>query len=166
MITFRLVTEKELDVVRELAAEIFPHTYGAIISAEQIGYMMEMMYSRDSLRRQMSEEGQVFHLICIDGEPCGYFSLQPRMDGIVVLQKLYLMPSMQGKGLGRAMLDEAVLYVRKTYPEANAMQLYVNRENRAKEFYLRYGFRIIATRDNPIGNGYFMNDYIMEFAVV
>lgn len=163
MVTFRLVTEKELDVVRELAAEIFPQTYCGIISAEQIGFMMEMMYSRDSLRRQMGEEGQVFHLIAVDGQPCGYYSLQPRTDGIVVLQKLYLKPSMQGKGLGRAMLDEAVSYVRKAYPEANAMQLYVNRENRAKEFYLRYGFSVIATRDNPIGNGYFMNDYIMEF---
>lgn len=166
MVTFSLVTEKELDVVRKLAADIFPQTYGGIISAEQIEYMMVMMYSEDSLRRQMSEEGQVFQLICVDGEPCGYFSLQPRTDGIVVLQKLYLLSSMQGKGLGRAMLDEAVSYVRETYQEATTIQLYVNRENRAKEFYLRYGFSIIATRDNPIGNGYFMNDYVMEFVVV
>ena len=44
---------------------------------------------------------------------------------------------------------------------AKILQLNVNRFNKAKDFYLAMGYKIIAEEDIPIGN-YFMNDYIME----
>jgi ribosomal protein S18 acetylase RimI-like enzyme len=45
---------------------------------------------------------------------------------------------------------------------AKALQLQVNRFNKAKEFYEKLGFTVIKTADFDIGNGYFMNDYVME----
>lgn len=166
MITVGLIEEKDLGIVRDLAKEIFPRTYAQIIPAEQIEYMMEMMYSMPSLRRQLVDEKQVFHLVRFNGIPCGYFSLECKSVDTFILQKLYLLPSMQGKGVGRRMMDEAVSYIRREHPEVRNLQLYVNRENRATDFYLRYGFREIATRDQPVGNGYFMNDYIMELSLL
>jgi hypothetical protein len=43
--------------------------------------------------------------------------------------------------------------------------LQVARKNKAKYFYEKLGFTVIATADFDIGNGYFMNDYIMELAL-
>jgi len=45
---------------------------------------------------------------------------------------------------------------------ANTLQLQVNRNNIAVNFYKKHGFKIIAEEDFDIGNGYFMNDYVME----
>ena len=45
---------------------------------------------------------------------------------------------------------------------AKTLQLNVNRNNIAKTFYEKLGFKVIRTEDIDIGNGYFMNDYIME----
>jgi hypothetical protein len=38
----------------------------------------------------------------------------------------------------------------------------VNRYNKAKDFYEKAGFKIIETVDIEIGNGFYMNDYVME----
>jgi ribosomal protein S18 acetylase RimI-like enzyme len=41
----------------------------------------------------------------------------------------------------------------------------VNRENKAIGFYNKLGFTIIAEEDIPIGNGFFMNDYVMQISL-
>jgi ribosomal protein S18 acetylase RimI-like enzyme len=43
--------------------------------------------------------------------------------------------------------------------------LNVNRENPALGFYKKKGFEVIKTEDIDIGNGYFMNDYVMRLKV-
>ena len=41
------------------------------------------------------------------------------------------------------------------------MELNVNRNNKALQFYEHMGMRKLREGDFPIGNGYYMNDYIM-----
>jgi hypothetical protein len=42
------------------------------------------------------------------------------------------------------------------------LQLDVNRQNRARYFYEKQGFKIKTEKDTDIGNGYWMRDFIME----
>ncbi len=42
------------------------------------------------------------------------------------------------------------------------VELNVNRQNKAVDFYKNIGFKIIKEVDIPIGEGYFMNDYVMQ----
>ena len=51
--------------------------------------------------------------------------------------------------------------IKKTKERA-IVQLNVNRHNNALNFYLKHGFSIIHEEDNDIGEGYFMNDYVMQ----
>jgi ribosomal protein S18 acetylase RimI-like enzyme len=44
------------------------------------------------------------------------------------------------------------------------LELNVNRQNTAIGFYKKLGFKIIAEEDIPIGNGFFMNDYVMQIS--
>jgi len=44
----------------------------------------------------------------------------------------------------------------------NRLLLQVNRDNNANGFYEKHGFTILKEIDLAIGNGYFMNDYVME----
>ena len=57
MITTRKATTADISLINELATETFPYTYREILTPEQIDYMMDWMYSPESLRRQMEEEG-------------------------------------------------------------------------------------------------------------
>lgn len=162
MNTIRIATTKDIPLIRQLAEQVFPETYKNIITPEQCRYMMEMMYSEESLRRQMTEEGHVYQLLSVDGEAAGYVSVQPIESDLYELQKIYVLPRFQGRHLGRTLFDAAVALVKKLHPEPCRIFLHVNRYNKAKTFYEHLGLKVTKQGDYDIGHGYFMNDYIME----
>ena len=79
---------------------------------------------------------------------------------IFKLHKIYILPIHQGRGTGKFVIDQIINDIMPN--GATALQLNVNRNNTAKDFYQKIGFEILRTEDVDIGNGYFMNDYIME----
>ena len=77
MFKIRKATLDDLSTIRSLADIVFPHTYREILSSEQLDYMMDWMYSDESLRRQMIAEGHLYYIAYKEGEPVGYVSIQP-----------------------------------------------------------------------------------------
>ena len=149
-----------------MADVAFRHTYRELLSTEQIEYMMDWMYSMDSLKKQL-ENGHVFHIVKEGEIPCGYMSIGAEsIDnhgiGIFHLHKIYILPSYQGRGLGRLMLDRAKDFALKNKVTEHArIELNVNRYNKAVSFYRHYGMKILSQGDFHIGKGFYMNDYIM-----
>lgn len=159
MYNIRKATIVDIPLIRELTFNVWPQTYAAIISAQQIEFMLEMMYSEASLKKQMNEGAQ-FIIVYDESEPVGFASYQKVSPTIFKLHKIYVLLSQQGKGTGRLMIAYIIENIGQT--GATSLQLQVNRENKAKKFYEKLGFTVIEEADFDIGNGYFMNDYIME----
>lgn len=164
----RRAEKSDIELIRQLADVAFRDTYKDILSADQMEYMMEWMYSSESMERQM-DEGHVYFIVSDGNRNVGYLSLelQGSTEGVNVyhLQKLYLLPEEQGKGYGRRMFQFAVDYVRGQGNLPSRIELNVNRNNTALTFYEHLGMRRLCQGDFPIGNGYFMNDYIMGYDV-
>lgn len=159
----RKATVGDIPAIRAMAEIAFPDTYKDILSPEQLEYMMQWMYSEESLRRQMTIDGHRFFVI--DGK--GYVSF--RTDGMTDdgvrryhLEKLYITPECQGCGLGRRLFHKVVDEVLAESNGSAVIELNVNRNNKALAFYQRLGLHIDRSGDFPIGNGFFMNDYIMQ----
>lgn len=76
------------------------------------------------------------------------------------LEKLYVMPEARKTGLGRELFDTICGWVTSREPRA-LLELNVNRSNPALGFYERLGMARARSGDFPIGNGFYMNDYIM-----
>lgn len=151
--------EKDIPLIRNLSMKIWPQTYATILSEDQIKYMLDMMYSEVSLQKQMTEHHEF--IIVNDGkDPIGFASFNMSEPGIYKLQKIYVMPENQGKGTGKFVINEIIKAMMRK--GGTALQLNVNRNNKAKEFYEKLGFAVIREEDNDIGNGYVMNDYVME----
>lgn len=161
MFTVRKATLKDCELIRKLAQEAFPATYREILSPDQLEYMMEWMYSAESLKKQMTEEGHVYFIGYTEGEACGYVSVQPEGENLFHLQKIYVLPSFQGLHLGRQLFHTAIGYIKEVHPAPCRMELNVNRSNKALDFYEHMGMKKLREGDFPIGNGYYMNDYIM-----
>ena len=158
-LSIRRASEKDIGLIRELSLKIWPPTYSAIIPPEQIQYMLELMYSEPALRKQMKEQHE-FIIVSDGAEPIGFASISLLDPGTYKLHKLYVLPGKQGKGVGRFVIEQLIkAIIRKG---GNSLRLNVNRNNKAKDFYERLGFIQIAVEDIDIGNGYFMNDYVME----
>jgi diamine N-acetyltransferase len=152
-------TLSDIPLIRDLTYKVWPQTYAAILSQEQIDYMLEMMYSEASLQKQFND-GCQFIIIYDEGEAAGFASYQEIKPAIYKLHKIYVLSSQQGKGTGRFMIDYIASEIRQK--GATALQLQVSRKNKARNFYEKLDFTVIDEADFDIGNGYFMKDYIME----
>ena len=162
MLSIRIAAVTDIPLIRELTFAVWPQTYSNIISKTQIDYMLDMMYSQASLQKQITEEGCTF-IIAYDGkEPVGFASYNEPKPHTWKLNKIYVLQSQQGKGTGKFIINYIITEIKKL--NAKALQLQVNRHNNAKLFYEKLGFTVIDTSDLDIGNGYFMNDYIMELS--
>lgn len=156
-------TTDHLTVIHKLAYRIWPTTFGGILTDEQIAYMLNWMYSIPSLQKQL-EEGCHFLILKEDENAVGYASYQLNViEGVTKLHKIYLLPSVQGKGLGKLLIMEVIKRAKEN--KQSFLQLNVNRYNKAAHFYTRLGFQVVKEVNNDIGNGYFMNDYVMELTL-
>ena len=107
----RHLSKDELWQVRELALQIFPVTYREIVVPEQIDYMMELFYTPENLLQQY-ESGQVFLIIYSEGKASGFASYTPLNDhGEFKLNKIYVDTRLQGKGLGRILINDVILRI-------------------------------------------------------
>lgn len=174
----RRASTADISAIRAIASVAFPATYSGILTPGQLDYMMEWMYSEESLRRQMGGEGHTFFLI----DNVGYVSFRyDRRDGdgfeVYHLEKLYVLPEYQKSGLGRLFFElvcnEAVKdsslrqgASSEAVPAAGVrIELNVNRNNPSVGFYERIGMYRRRQGDFPIGGGYYMNDYIMALDI-
>jgi GNAT superfamily N-acetyltransferase len=163
MLSIQKATAADIPLIRQLTFAIWPQTYSSIITKEQIDYMLEHMYNAVTLQKQMEEDGCTFIIVYDDEEPVAFASYNETEPTIWKLNKIYILPSQQGKGTGKFIINYIVDEIKAK--SAKALQLQVNRENKAKDFYENLGFKIIQTADFDIGNGFFMNDYVMELTL-
>ena len=155
-------TEKDIELIRELTFRVWPQTYAEILTPDQITYMLDLMYSAASLQKQM-EEGSQFLVVYEEQEPVAFAAYMPKSRSVYKLDKIYVLPSQQGKGTGKFLIEQVVQEVKEK--GGRSLQLNVNRHNKARYFYEKLGFVVIDEGDFDIGQGYFMNDYIMELPI-
>jgi ribosomal protein S18 acetylase RimI-like enzyme len=160
-ILFQPATAGDIPVIRDLASRIWREHYPGIITREQIDYMLERMYAADVIRDEMANKGHRYVLARRSGEPVGFVAfVQEPAEHAVKIGKLYLLPSLHGKGIGRRMLqlvkDEALR------SGARTITLFVNKKNtRAIRAYERFGFGKAGGVVTDIGGGFVMDDYLM-----
>lgn len=159
ILTIRNASVKDIPLIRTLAFQVWPQTYRPILSPPQVKYMMRIIYGEDALRRQI-QAGHQFIIVYNSGVPVGFASFSETAPTVFKLHKIYIHANQQGKGVGKFVLEQVINSIKPR--GASVLQLNVNRNNKAKDFYTSQGFSIIRSEDIDIGSGYFMNDYVME----
>jgi GNAT superfamily N-acetyltransferase len=156
-----LASKSDLKIIHDLAHQIWPITYKEIISGDQIAYMLNWMYALDVLERNF-KEGQDFYIAFEGNRPLGFMALEYNYENesTVKLQKLYVLPTLHGKGIGRLLVNKAKeVSILKNYKQ---IVLNVNKQNPACQFYLKQGFKVDREEILRIGEGFVMDDYIMN----
>lgn len=154
---FKKATKADVALIAHLADSIWRKHYITIITMEQIDYMLDLMYSATSLAKQM-DEGHEFTLVYSKEKPIGYISLSSADGKNYFLHKFYIEVEDQGKGVG----SELFTHVLNQMPNAESIELCVNRENfKTVNFYFKHGFVIKKIINQDIGGGFYMNDFVM-----
>ena len=165
MIAVKKTGPENIPAIQELAQVTWAVAYASIITPEQMSYMLDLFYSNNSLHEQI-EKGHQFIIAWEEGIAVGFASYSPKSDeepSVYRLHKIYIDPNQQGKGTGKILLDFIIADIKPA--AATELELNVNRSNNALGFYQKFGFVIIREEDIDIGNGYFMNDYVMTLAL-
>jgi diamine N-acetyltransferase len=157
----RAAGKGDIITIEQLARRIWPATYSNILTPAQLDYMLDYFYTPESLENQMIKQGHSFIICLLDEVPVGFasWSLIDK-PAIYKLHKLYVDTIIQGKGIGKKLVD----YIEEKLLEdnASALRLNVNRHNKARNFYEKIGFTIIREEDVDIGHGIYQVDYVME----
>jgi ribosomal protein S18 acetylase RimI-like enzyme len=161
MIEFKIVDNKKaIAQVYNLAKEIWNQHYLPIIGQEQVDYMLDKFQSERAIKEQIAE-GYKYYLIIdnqIDNQvEVGYFSVKDKAAKLF-LSKLYVLDSFRGKGIGK----QGIKFIKSAF-EHPVIQLTVNKNNfNSIAFYKKVGFKIVEDVVTDIGNGFVMDDYVME----
>lgn len=154
-------TTEDIPLIQTIAEQTWRPTYGHILTEEQTLFMLDMMYSSESLTRQFETNTFIF---AYEGDtPLGFACFESKNDEVMKLHKLYMLPAAQGKGIGKLLIQEVAKYAKQQ--GLKFVHLNVNRNNKAIGFYEKQGFKIIKEEDINIGNDYWMNDYVMQLEV-
>lgn len=142
-----------------MATKIWNASYVDMISRDQSEYMLEKYLSPGSIMEQIAE-GTIYALITEGGDDAGFVAY--RIDGEkLFLSKFYIDKEYRHTGLATYSLR----HITKIAEKLKLRQIYltVNRKNvEAISAYEHWGFVSVDDVDTYIGNGFFMNDHIME----
>jgi GNAT superfamily N-acetyltransferase len=157
--------KEDIGIIQMLAEIIWPEAYKKIISAAQLRYMLDLIYSETALTAQI-EKGHQFILAIENNEAIGFASFSQKNDEEPTtfrLHKIYVLPNVSTKGIGSFLLSYVCNESKKQ--GATLLELNVNKYNTAMQFYLKKGFTVLRDEVIDIGGGYVMDDYVRVLAL-
>lgn len=162
MVEFKRATEIDIPVIRKLAEQSWNSAYSTILSADQIEYMLTQMYSEKEITVQIQNPNYHYYIILNEAVEAGFIGFQLHYENETTkLHRIYLLEEFKGKGLGKKGLQ----FLKEKVAESsdNRIILNVNKDNPARKIYESQGFTIFHEEVFDIGNGFVMDDYLMEF---
>ena len=156
------LTPADFDTVATLAHTIWHAHYGSFIDPAQLDYMLAGRFTAENLQRYVDSDVRWLRVLRVDGAAAGYcsWSLGERADEMK-LEQLYVSSDHKGRGLGGRMMRciEADALARGR----PLLFLTVNKGNADSiAIYRKSGFTVREAAVFDIGNGYVMDDYVME----
>lgn len=161
MITFSEITnEHDLHILASKADEVWHEYFIGLLSKEQVDYMVDKFQSYDSMSLQIHDNGYQYYFIMDDSEILGYIGIH-KEPSRMFLSKLYLMKENRGHGYASMAFDFLCDICKKN--GLKSIYLTVNKYNEHSILvYKAKGFSIVDSCVTDIGQGFVMDDYIME----
>ncbi len=162
MIELRKVKVEEINELSKLATKIVKEHYDPIIGEETNAYMLNLFQTPEGLKKQM-DDGYDFFWAILDDVKVGYFAFKPK-EGRMYLSKLYIDKEYRGRKIASTIFD----YLVKTTKSQNMTKIFLNVNKHNDDtlaIYKHLGFVKIKAEVNPIGHGYYMDDYVLEYTI-
>lgn len=125
----RMYEEKDLDFIVDLDEQTF-----------------SMPWGRESFQSSLKMDYNFCLILEDDGEKKG-FLLISAVAGEGELIKISVVPNVQGKGYGKALLEKGLLIWKKQNVEIAFLEVRISNE-RAKRLYEKMGFSMVGVRKN------------------
>lgn len=155
------VEKKQVAELAKLASEIWFEYWKNILSLGQISHMLKKFQSEKAINDQIIFDHYHYFFINDDEQNIGYFGISTK-HYCLFLSKLYIKKEYRNKGIGSSAFEKVKQFALDN--NFKKIRLTVNKFNMpAIKAYEKWGFVTVGTEETPIGDGYIMDDYIMEY---
>lgn len=163
-VCFLPVNAADSETVKKLsdfAGKIVREHFDPIIGPDQNSYMIARFQSAEAIHEQIVSGGYRYYIVQADGCWAGFIAFYPRGERMY-LSKFYLDRAFRGRGIAGKMF--AFIREETAKEGLSAIFLNVNRFNAdVIAVYHHFGFHCVRMEKNDIGNGFVMDDYVMEY---
>lgn len=156
---------KEVEIIAELAKEIWREYYPSIIGANMVEYMIKNYQSAEAIKQEIFEEGFRYYLANEDTTPVGYCGVYADTEHRVLkIHKLYIKKDFRGKGIFKMILNKIKSYAKELGLDDIIVGVNKNNQN-AIDIYKHLGFKEYGEINVNIGDGFFMDDYQLKLNI-
>lgn len=155
-------TDAEIHDIAALAAEIWHEHFTDIIGEAQVNYMVDKFQSYPALKEQI-ENGYEYFKVYSGHTFAGYTGIH-QDDTSLFLSKLYLKKDSRGQHVS----TEVFHYLTSLCKERGIRNIWLtcNKHNsNTLNIYKHWGFSVTREQKADIGNGFYMDDYILEYGL-
>jgi len=157
-------SSEDIQTVAKLAFNIWNQHYAPIIGQEQVDYMLDKFQNEEAISNQI-ENGYEYFIVYHQENPCGYLALVPNTnEKKMMISKIYVDSQYRGLNLGSQLLDFTIEETKKR--RLKYIWLTVNKNNsKSIKWYQNRRFLNKGNIEIDIGNGFVMDDYLMELSI-
>lgn len=147
MIIIDKVKPEEILKVKDLLSLTWKDTYGKNYSQEAIEKITSSWHDPKLLTAQAANPDIYFAAAKEDGKITGVITVRKVDENTARLNRLYIHPGHQGKGIGSKLMSSSLEY----FSGVKKLQAQCEKKNgNACAFYLKKGFKIVGERDETI----------------
>ena len=145
--------EKNIKLLADIGRVSFIESHGNSASEADINKYVNEKYTYEVFKEETSDPENIYHIIYHNDQPAGYSNINfnakhsnIQMKNITKLDRIYLLKEFYGLKLGYELFTFNVELSKKN--DQAGMWLFVWKENqRAVNFYIKTGFKIIGSHD-------------------
>ena len=157
----------DLPELRALSIRTFRETFAALNTPENLQEYLDSAFAEEKLRRGLANETSLFFLLYSENTPAGYLKLNeaPSQTDLndpdsLEIERIYVRGEFQGKGLGRYLMEQALLTAAERKKKYVWLGVWEKNE-KAIGFYQKNGFYKTGTHAFAVGKEV-QTDFIMR----
>jgi len=156
-ISIRRAGAKDTSVLSQMGKLTFTQSYADIIPAGELASYTSRAFSLEQIGAELGDADVTYLLALAGTGPCGYSKLAPSAvppaingPNPVELARLYVLPEWIGQGIGTMLIKESLDAALGAGHDSCWLRVWTGNE-RAIEFYRRWGFREVGSEPYHVG---------------
>jgi ribosomal protein S18 acetylase RimI-like enzyme len=166
MISIRPAGINDSEIIADVGSRSFQDAFGENNSpADMQKYLLEK-FSIENIKKEISDVNAKFFIAYYNEIPAGYLKMvksdvpaEIKEKNPVELQRIYVLKEYYDKKIGKELMHICTRYAIENNFDSVWLGVWQH-NNKAVEFYKRWGFEIIGTRNFKLGND-IKEDYLM-----
>lgn len=167
MITVRLGTKQDAGLIADMSRQTFYDTFASQNTKEDMDKFMNEQFTRETLMEEVGAENNIFLLAYDEEQPVGYARIRENNNppslgtsNAIEIARIYAATTAIGKGIGKVLMQKCIEIAKARDRELVWLGVW-EKNQRAIDFYIKWGFEKFADHDFVLGNDV-QKDWLMK----